>query len=121
MAIIISEEEEHRDIDEVLIVTGPKLDVKVRMEIDDDGDPIMEVFKEDYIPHVPGRYGRKGNVMCITVPVEEHDKKFIMDSGSGHDLIAAGKVERMGPYDIPGRCGGQLPHRQRSHCVDQQG
>ena len=55
----------------------------------------MEVFKEDYIPHVPGRYGRKGNVMCITVPVEEHDKKFIMDSGSGHDLIAAGKVERM--------------------------
>ena len=37
MAIIISEEEEHRDIDEVLIVTGPKLDVKVRMEIDDDG------------------------------------------------------------------------------------
>ena len=37
----------------------------------------------------------KGNVMCITVPVEERDKKFIMDSGSGHDLIARKKVDRM--------------------------
>ena len=36
--------------------------------------------------------------MCITVPVEERDKKFILDSGSGHDLIAARKVERM---DLP--------------------
>ena len=33
--------------------------------------------------------------MCITVPVEERDKRFIMDSGSGHDLIASKKVERM--------------------------
>ena len=33
--------------------------------------------------------------MCITMPVEERDKKFIMDSGSGHDLIARKKVHRM--------------------------
>eukprot|EP00435_Cladocopium_sp_Y103_P002793 s7523_g1.t1 len=33
--------------------------------------------------------------MCITVPVEERDKKFIMDSGSGHDLISIKKIDRM--------------------------
>ena len=36
--------------------------------------------------------------MCITVPVEERDKRFIMDSGSGHDLISARKIDRM---DLP--------------------
>ena len=36
--------------------------------------------------------------MCITVPVEERDKRFIMDSGSGHDLISAKKIDRM---DLP--------------------
>ena len=76
-------------------MVGPKFDVKVRLEVDDEGELIREVFMEEYIPHVPGRYGRKGNVMCITVPVEERDKKFILGSGSGHDLIAARKVERM--------------------------
>ena len=95
MAIILSGEEEFKDIDEVLIVVGPKLDMKIRLEVDDDDDLIREVFMEEYIEHVPGRYGRKGNVMCITVPVEERDKKFILDSGSGHDLISARKVERM--------------------------
>ena len=95
MAIILSIEEEFKDIDEVLIVVGPKFDVKVRLEFDDERELLREVFMEEYIPHVPGRYGRKGNVMCIAVPVEERDKKFILDSGSGHDLIAARKVERM--------------------------
>ena len=60
------------------------------------GDIDEQVFREEYIPHVPGKFGLKGNVMCITtVPVEERDKKFIMDSGSGHDLIALKKVDRM--------------------------
>ena len=38
-----------------------------------------KVFSEDCIQHVPGKFGVKGNVMYITVPVEERDKKFIMD------------------------------------------
>ena len=62
---------------------------------DDYGDVDEQVFKEEYIPHIPGKFGLKGNVMCITVPVEERDKKFIMDSGSGHDPIAQKKVDRM--------------------------
>ena len=67
----------------------------------DHGDVDEQVFIEEYIQHVPGKFGMKGNVMCITVPVEERDKKFIMDSGCGHDLIARKKVDRvdMDMYD----------------------
>eukprot|EP00435_Cladocopium_sp_Y103_P043537 s2505_g12.t1 len=64
------------------------------MEMEDD-DPVREVFVENYVQHVVGRYGKRGNIMCITVPVEERDKKFIMDSGSGHDLISIKKIDRM--------------------------
>ena len=76
MAIILSMEDELKDIDEVLIVVGPKFEVKVRLVTDEDGELIREVFMEEYIPHVPGRYGRKGNVMRITVPVEEVHSGF---------------------------------------------
>lgn len=33
--------------------------------------------------------------MCIVAPVEESDKRFIMDSGSGHDLISRREAIRM--------------------------
>ena len=95
MAFILSRSNDHVNIDEVHIVIGPKIDIKIRMIDDDYGDVDEQAFKEEYIPHTPGKFGLKGNVMCITVPVEECDKKFIMDSGSGHDLIALKKVDRM--------------------------
>eukprot|EP00435_Cladocopium_sp_Y103_P045227 s435_g12.t3 len=94
MAIIMDERGEYRDIDEVLVIIGPTLDIKIKMEMEDD-DPVREVFVENYVQHVVGRYGKRGNIMCITVPVEERDKKFIMDSGSGHDLISIKKIDRM--------------------------
>ena len=95
MAIIMSEAGEYAGINEVYIVIGPKVDVKIKMIEDMDDIVDEQVFAEDYIQHVPGKYGAKGNVMCITVPVEERDRKFIMDSGSGHDLIASRKADRM--------------------------
>ena len=95
MAFILSKSDDHVNIDEVHIVIGPKIDIKIRMMDYAYGDIDEQVFREEYIPHVPGKFGLKGNVMCITVPVEERDKKFIMDSGSGHDLIAMKKVDRM--------------------------
>ena len=95
MAFILSRSDDHINIDEVHIVIGPKIDIKIRMIDDVYGDIDEQVFREEYIPHVPGKFGLKGHVMCITVPVEERDKKFIMDSGSGHDLIALKKVDRM--------------------------
>ena len=97
MAIILDEKYDFRDIDEVLIIVGPSLDIVIRIEHDDD-DITSEVFTENYVQHIDGRYGKRDNVMCITVPVEERDKRFIMDSGSGHDLISAKKIDRM---DLP--------------------
>ena len=98
MAIILDEKYDFRDIDEVLIIVGPSLDIVIRIEHDDDDDITREVFTENYVQHIDGRYGKRDNVMCITVPVEERDKRFIMDSGSGHDLISAKKIDRM---DLP--------------------
>ena len=94
MAIILDEEYDYIDIDEVLIIVGPSLDIMIRMEYEDD-DVAREVFTENYVQHIDGRCGKRDNIMCITVPVEERDKRFIMDSGSGHDLISAKKVDRM--------------------------
>ena len=96
MAIILDEKYDFRDIDEVLIIVRPSLDIVIRIEHDD--DITREVFTENYVQHIDGRYGKRDNVMCITVPVEERDKRFIMDSGSGHDLISAKKIDRM---DLP--------------------
>ena len=97
MAIILDEKYDFRDIDEVLIIVGPSLDIVIRIEHNND-DIIREVFTENYVQHIDGRYGKRDNVMCITVPIEERDKRFIMDSGSGHDLISAKKIDRM---DLP--------------------
>ena len=97
MAIILDEKYDYSDIDEVLIIVGPTLDIMIRIEYEDD-DVTREVFAENYVQHIDGRYGKRDNIMCITVPVEERDKRFIMDSGSGHDLISAKKIDRM---DLP--------------------
>ena len=69
MAIIISEIGEYAGIDEVHVVIGPKVDVKIKMIEDADGIVDEQVFAEDYIQHVPGKYGVKGDVMYITVPL----------------------------------------------------
>eukprot|EP00435_Cladocopium_sp_Y103_P000958 s6763_g1.t1 len=95
MAILMNSDEEYGGIDEVHIVIGPQFDIRIKMIEDGYGDLANEIFEENYIEHIPGKFGIKGNVMCITVPVEEKDKKFIMDSGSGHDLIARRKVDRL--------------------------
>ena len=58
-------------------------------------DPRAQLCEDDMIPHIPGKCGRKGNVMCITMPIEHRDRRFIVDSGSGHDLISVEKVETM--------------------------
>ena len=94
MAIILDENYDYCDIDEVLVIVGPSMDIMIRMEYEDD-EVSREVFSENYVQHIDGRYGKGDNVMCITVPVEERDKRFIMDSGSGHDLISMKKIDRM--------------------------
>ena len=97
MAILIDEKGEHSDIDEVLVLVGPSMDILIRLDVED-GEVSREVFVENYVQHIEGRYGKRGNTMCITVPVEERDKRFILDSGSGHDLISSTRISRM---DLP--------------------
>ena len=60
-----------------------------------ENNPRAEMCYEETIPHVPGKYGRRDNIMCITMPIELKDRRFIMDSGSGHDLISSTRVDRM--------------------------
>eukprot|EP00435_Cladocopium_sp_Y103_P006183 s3930_g2.t1 len=110
MSILMNNDEEYGGIDEVHIVIGPQFDIRIKMIDDEYGDLANEIFEENYIEHIPGKFGVKGNVMCITVPVEERDKKFIMDSGSGHDLIARRKVDRLDNEMYEGEMVGQEVH-----------
>ena len=48
MAIILDEKYDYSDIDEVLIIVGPTLDIMIRIEYEDD-DVTREVFTENYV------------------------------------------------------------------------
>ena len=76
---------------------GPKNDIKLKMNTTEHLDDNLraEMCYEEIIPHGPGKYGRCDNVMCITMPIELKDRRFIIDSGSGHDLISSTRVDRM--------------------------
>eukprot|EP00435_Cladocopium_sp_Y103_P035503 s1011_g9.t1 len=91
---------EFADVDEVHIVLGPTSDIKMKTHHIEDlwDDSSLPVCYEEVIPHVQGKFGRKDNIMCIKVLIELRDRRFIMDSGSGHDLISAAKVDRMDLY-----------------------
>ena len=82
----------HRFVDEVRIIIGPKFDMLVKL----DNDHEDLVFTEELIEHEVGKSLKKSkNMMCISLPVQAKDRRFILDSGSGHDLISARKAERM--------------------------
>ena len=82
----------HRFVDEVRIIIGPKFDMLVKL----DNDHEDLVFIEELVEHKVGKSLKKSkNMMCISLPVQAKDRRFILDSGSGHDLISARKAERM--------------------------
>lgn len=94
--------DEFKNVDEVIMIIGPNYDVRVKIINEDDDEEGSDRFIiESIVPHVKRKDAFKENVMCIVVPVEERDRKFIMDSGSGHDLISKKKVERLGLEDVP--------------------
>ena len=97
IGILMDDLNEFSDVDEVHIVLGPKSDIKLKINNNDylEDNPWAEMCYEEVIPHVPGKYGHSGNIMCITMPIELKDRRFIMDSGSGHDLISSTRVDRM--------------------------
>ena len=82
----------HRFVDEVRIIIGPKFDMLIKL----DNDHEDLVFTEELVEHKVGKSLKKSkNMMCISLPVQAKDRRFILDSGSGHDLISARKAERM--------------------------
>ena len=97
IGILMDDYGEFSDVDEVHIILGPKNDIKLKINRIDflENNSRAEICYEEVIPHVPGQYGRRDNVMCITMPIELKDRRFIMDSGSGHDLISSTRVDRM--------------------------
>ena len=102
----------HRFVDEVRIIIGPKFDMLIKL--DNDRDDLT--FIEELVEHEVGNSLMKSrNIMCISLPVQAKDRRFILDSGSGHDLISARKAERMSlkqrtcdPITVP--------HCQRFNC-----
>ena len=82
----------HRDVNEVRIIIGPKFDMLVKL--DSYRDDL--IFTEELVEHETERSLKKSkNLMCISLPVQAKDRRFILDSGSGHDLISERKAERM--------------------------
>ena len=82
----------HRFVDEVRIIIGPKFDMLIKL----DNDHEDLIFTEELVEHEVGKSHTKSkNMMCISLPVQAKDRRFILDSGSGHDLISARKAERM--------------------------
>ena len=74
------------------IIIGPKFDMLVKL----DNDYEDLIFTEELVEHEAERSLKKSkNLMCISLPVQAKDRRFILDSGSGHDLISARKAERM--------------------------
>ena len=64
------------------------------IKLDNDKEDL--IFLEELIEHEAERSLKKSkNLMCISLPVQAKDRRFILDSGSGHDLISARKAERM--------------------------
>ena len=91
-AIIMEKDGPHRYVDEVRIIIGPKFDMLIKL----DGDKEDLIFLEELVEHEAERSLEKSkNLMCISLPVQAKDRRFILDSGSGHDLISARKAERM--------------------------
>ena len=91
-AIIMARCGFHRDVNEVRIIIGPKFDMLVKL----DNDQEDLIFTEELVAHEVERSLKKSkNLMCISLPVQAKDRRFILDSGSGHDLISARKAERM--------------------------
>ena len=97
IGILMDDFDEFSDVDGVHVILGPKNDIKLKINNIEylENNSRAEICYEEIIPHVPGKYARRDNIMCITMPIELKDRRFIMDSGSGHDLISSTRVDRM--------------------------
>lgn len=91
------DDREHHLINTVILIVGPNFDIELKLVEDENEDtPSLDgVVIERLVPQIERSGTKKDNAMCIVVPVEEGDKRFIMDSGSGHDLVSHRKALRV--------------------------
>ena len=83
-AIIMDIQGLHRDVDEVRIIIGPKFDMLIKL----DGDREELNFTEDLVAHISeGKLRKTKNSMCISLPIQAKDRRFLLDSGSACDPI----------------------------------
>ena len=98
MGFIMDQSEKYKHVNRVVIIAGPEYDLQITMN-----DPESEsggVMNEEMIRHVGSKerglqQKHDDGLLCITVPATDRDRRFIMDTGSGHDLISKRKVDRM--------------------------
>ena len=76
MAILIDEKDEYSDIDEVLVIVGPSLDILIRFDIED-GEVSREVFVENIMFNMSRVDMAKGVTRCVSLFLL---KKEIRDS-----------------------------------------
>eukprot|EP00435_Cladocopium_sp_Y103_P008623 s4782_g2.t1 len=74
-AIIMDQSDDYKDVHEVHIIIGPKYDAKITIDEDDEADSLE--FKESLIEHSGKYFKRNGNIMCISMPILERDRRRI--------------------------------------------
>ena len=83
----------YTSIKEVHIPVGPNGDIAITMRFDEEEGL---VFNHKLIPHVCGKHGTKGEVQTLSVPAKGSRAKFIINTGSGHDLISKNRAKKLG-------------------------
>ena len=91
-AIIIDVHGLRQNVPEVRIITGPKFDILIKL--DENNEELN--FTEELVKHVSqNKLMKMKNTRCISLPIQVKDGRFILDSGSGHDLISQRKAAMM--------------------------
>ena len=74
----------HWDVDEACIIVGPKFDMLIKLKEDEDLE-----FIEELTDHAPPKSIKpQKSTMCLSLPLQVRDRRFILDSRSGHDLTS---------------------------------
>ena len=81
IGLLMDDFNEFSDVDEVHVILGPKNDIKLKINDVEylENNSRAGICYEEITPHVPGKNGRRDNIMCITMPIELKDRRFIMD------------------------------------------
>ena len=99
----------HWDVDEVCIIMGPKFDMLIKLKEDEDLE-----FIEELTDHAPPKSIKpQKSTMCLSLPLQVRDRRFILDSRSGHDLTSTASARSHGTATASARSQWALPDLNR--------